>query len=126
MKQIVRSADAPAPVGPYSQAVICNDLVFTAGQIALDPATSKILPADIGQQTRQCLTNLRAVLQAAGTDLAHVLKTTVFLKNMDDFSAMNEVYAEFFQSSPPARSAVEVSRLPKDVLVEIECVAALP
>jgi 2-iminobutanoate/2-iminopropanoate deaminase len=110
-------------VGPYNQAIIANGFVFTAGQIAIDPATNQLLPGGIQEQTRRVLNNLKAVLYAAGTDLKKVVKTTVFLKNMDDFSQMNEVYAEFFTANAPARSAVEVSRLPKDVLVEIECIA---
>jgi len=123
MKQVVYSRNAPAPVGPYSQAIVIGHLVFTAGQIAIDPATGELVQKDIKAQTRQVLKNLAAVLEAAGTDLDHVVKTTVFLKRMEDFPYMNEVYAEFFPENPPARSAVEVSRLPKDVLVEIECIA---
>jgi 2-iminobutanoate/2-iminopropanoate deaminase len=123
MKKIVKTGQAPNPVGPYNQAIIANGFVFTAGQIAIDPATNQLLPGGIQEQTRRVLNNLKAVLVAAGTDLKKVVKTTVFLKNMDDFSQMNEVYAEFFTANAPARSAVEVSRLPKDVLVEIECIA---
>ncbi len=126
MKQIVHTTEAPAPVGPYNQAVVVDRLVFTAGQIAIDPRTGKLLEGDIKAQTRRVLQNLAAVLKAAGSDLSQVVKTTVFLKNMEDFPRMNEVYAEFFPSDPPARSAVEVSRLPKDVLVEIECIAWRP
>ncbi|NOX38540.1 MAG: RidA family protein [Calditrichaeota bacterium] len=123
MKQVVYTRNAPEPVGPYSQAIVVGQLVFTAGQIAIDPATGALVEGDVKVQTRQVLKNLAAVLEAAGTDLSHVVKTTVFLKRMDDFPLMNEVYAEFFPENPPARSAVEVSRLPKDVLVEIECIA---
>ncbi len=126
MKQRVYTRQAPQPVGPYNQAMVWNGLVFTAGQIALDPATGQLVSGDVRQQTHQVLKNLAAVLEAAGSGLDHVLKTTVFLKNMDDFAAMNEVYAAFFKENPPARSAVEVARLPKDVLVEIECIAYIP
>ncbi len=125
MKKIVQTSQAPAPVGPYNQAVIAGGLVFTAGQIAIDPATGALEPNDIKVQTHRVIKNLQAVLEAAGTSLQKVVKTTVFLKNMDDFAAMNEVYAEYFGESSPARSAVEVARLPKDVLVEIECIAEL-
>ncbi len=125
MKKIIRTSDAPDPVGPYNQAVVVGQLVFTAGQIAIDPFTGRLVENDVRKQTRQVLENLKAVLQASGTDLNHVVKTTVFLKNMDDFAAMNEVYAEYFPEHSPARSAVEVARLPKDVLVEIECIAEI-
>lgn len=123
MKKIVKTNQAPAPVGPYNQAIIAGDFVFTAGQIAIDPATGQLAENDIQQQTRLVIQNLKAVLEAAGSDLSQVIKTTVFLKDMNDFSAMNDVYAEFFSENSPARSAVEVARLPKDVLVEMECVA---
>ena len=126
MKKIVNTGNAPLPVGPYNQAVVINGLVFTAGQIAIDPQTNTLLDGDIEAQTRRCLDNLQAVLQAAGSSMAQVIKTTVFLKDMNDFQAMNAVYATYFaEDTAPARSAVEASRLPKDVLVEIECVAAL-
>ena len=125
MKKIVNTSQAPAPVGPYNQAVVVGNLVFTAGQIAIDPATGQFEENDIRKQTRRVLENLQAVLEAAGSDLQHVVKTTVFLKNMDDFAAMNEMYAEYFTENAPARSAVEVARLPKDVLVEIECIAEI-
>ncbi len=123
MKKIINTAQAPNPVGPYNQAVVYNGLVFTAGQIALDPSTNQLVDGDIQTQTRRVLENLGAVLQAAGSDFTHVLKTTVFLQDMNDFAAMNAVYGEFFVTDPPARSAVEVRRLPKDVKVEIECIA---
>jgi len=126
MKKIVKTAKAPNPVGPYNQAIVFNGLVFTAGQIAIDPATNQVTDGDISEQTELVLQNLGAVLKAAGTDFRNVLKTTVFLKNMSDFPAMNDVYGRFFSENSPARSAVEVSRLPKDVLVEIECVAVVP
>jgi len=123
MKEIVKTDQAPTPVGPYNQAIIAGDFIFTAGQIAIDPATGKLAENDIQKQTRLVIRNLEAVLKAAGSDLSRVVKTTVFLKDMNDFAAMNEIYAEFFSENSPARSAVEVARLPKDVLVEIECVA---
>ncbi|HFB68542.1 MAG TPA: RidA family protein [Calditrichae bacterium] len=126
MKKAVYTKSAPEPVGPYNQAIVWNNLVFTAGQIAIDPASGNIVEGGVQEQTRQVLKNLEAVLKAAGSGLEYVIKTTVFLKNMDDFSAMNDVYATFFTDTPPARSAVEVARLPKDVLVEIECVAIIP
>ncbi|HQJ74691.1 MAG TPA: RidA family protein [Bacteroidota bacterium] len=122
-KIIILTDDAPAPIGPYNQAIKVGNLVFTAGQIAINPKTNQIEETTIEGQTRQVILNLQAILKKAGSDLSKVVKTTVFLKNMNDFSAMNSVYAEFFVENPPARSAVEVARLPKDVLVEIECVA---
>lgn len=123
MKKIVKTADAPNPVGPYNQAVIAGGFVFTAGQIAIDPQTDQLLDGDVRKQTRLVLKNLDAILRAAGSDLGKVVKTTVYLKSMAEFPLMNEVYAEFFTEKAPARSTVEVSRLPKDVLVEIDCVA---
>ena len=123
MKKIVKTDKAPAPVGPYNQAIITEDFIFTAGQIALDPESGELESEDIKLQTERVIQNLRAVLVEAGSELSKVVKTTVFLKNMDDFMAMNEVYARYFSGEAPARSAVEVSRLPKDVLVEIECIA---
>jgi 2-iminobutanoate/2-iminopropanoate deaminase len=123
MKKIIKTEQAPRPVGPYNQAIVVNGFVFTAGQISIDPKTNQLPGGGIREQTRLVLTNLGAVLHAAGTGFNKVVKTTVFLKNMDDFPLMNEVYAEFFSENAPARSAVEVSRLPKDVLVEIECIA---
>lgn len=122
-KEIVSTDKAPAAVGPYSQAVHTGNLVYTAGQVALDPATGKMVEGGIQAQVEQALNNLQAVLEAAGSSLDQVIKTTVFLQNMDDFGAMNEVYARFFGGSPPARSAVEVARLPLGALVEIEAVA---
>ena len=124
MKQIINTGKAPAAIGPYSQAVEANGLVITSGQLPIDPATGAF-PDGIAAQARQSLANVKAVLEAAGTDMDHVLKTTVFLKDMNDFGAMNEVYATFFTEGKfPARSAVEVARLPKDALVEIEAIAA--
>ncbi|MCB0289098.1 MAG: RidA family protein [Calditrichaeota bacterium] len=124
MKKIVRTDKAPLPVGPYNQAVVINGLVFTAGQIAIDPATNQLLPGDVEAQTRLVMENLGALLNAAGASLERVIKTTIFLKDMNDFPRVNAVYGSFFEeASAPARSTVEVSRLPKDVLVEIECIA---
>ena len=125
MKTVVKTEKAPAPVGPYNQAIIAGNFVFTAGQIPLDPNTGKLAENNIQKQTRLVIQNLEAVLKAAGTDLSKVVKTTVFLKDMNDFAAMNEIYAEFFSKNSPARSAVEVARLPKDVMVEMECVAVI-
>lgn len=125
MKKIVKTEKAPAPVGPYNQAIISGNFIFTAGQIPMDPATGNLEPNDIKIQTKRVIENLRAVLQASGSDLSEVVKTTVFLKDMNDFALMNEVYAQYFSESSPARSAVEVARLPKDVLVEMECIAIL-
>ncbi len=124
-KRTVQTADAPKALGPYSQAVVANGFVFCAGQIPLDPATGDLVKGGVAEQTQQVLKNLRAVLKAAGSDLERAVKTTVFIKNMNDFAAMNEVYGkpEYFGASTPARSTVEVARLPRDVLVEIEVVA---
>ncbi len=128
-KSAVATAHAPAAIGPYSQAVRVGNLLYTSGQVALDPATGQIVPGAITEQTTRVLENLKAVLTAAGTDLAHVVKTVVFLKDMADFAAMNAVYAKYLAPEgvvPPARSTVEVARLPKDSLVEIEVIATLP
>lgn len=126
-RTIVSTSGAPGAIGPYSQAVVVQgSLVYTAGQIAIQPATGELLAGDTGQQTKQVLENLKAILEAAGTAMASVVKTTVFLKDMGDFAAMNAVYATYFPSAPPARSAVEVARLPKDARVEIEAIAVLP
>lgn len=122
-RRIVHTDNAPQAIGPYSQAVRTGDFLFCAGQIPLDPATMKIVEGDITVQTRRALTNLKNVLEEGGSDLSRVLKTTVFLANFDDFKAMNETYAEFFPSQPPARSTVQVSRLPAGALVEIEAIA---
>lgn len=121
--QAVTSNTLPPPGGPYSLAIIVNGMVYTAGQIATVPATSALAEGGIQAQTRQVLENIRAVLEAAGSGLNKVVKTTVFLQNMDDFSAMNEVYASFFSEKPPARTTVEVARLPRGALIEIETVA---
>jgi 2-iminobutanoate/2-iminopropanoate deaminase len=122
-KETIATKNAPAAVGPYSQAVRIGTLVYTAGQVALDPAVGKLVGEDAPAQTEQVLRNLKAVLEAAGSSLENVVKTTVFLASMDDYKAVNEVYGRFFTESPPARSAVEVSRLPLGALVEIEAVA---
>jgi len=117
---------APAPIGPYSQAISVDGMfLYTAGQIAIDPSTNQLIEGDIKAQTRQVLKNLDAILKAGGTSMSQVFKTTVFLKDMNEFAAMNEVYGEFFSQAAPARSTVEVTRLPKDVKVEIEAVALL-
>ena len=123
MREIVATPKAPQAIGPYSQAIKANGFVFTSGQIAIDPATGQLLEGDIAAQTERVLKNLSEVLLAAGSSLDRVVRTTVFLKNMADFSRMNEVYARFFDPQPPARSTVEVARLPRDVLVEIDVVA---
>ena len=124
MKTIISTSQAPAAIGPYAQAGENNGLVITSGQLPIDPATGAF-PEGIQAQTRQSLTNVKAILTEAGTDMDHVLKTTVFLSDMNNFAAMNEVYATFFtEGSYPSRSAVEVARLPKDALVEIEVIAA--
>jgi 2-iminobutanoate/2-iminopropanoate deaminase len=123
-KRVVQSADAPKALGPYSQAIVANGFVFCAGQIPLDAAGNPVA-GGIAEQTEQVLKNLRGVLRSAGSDLDRAVKTTVFLKNMNDFAAMNEVYGrpEYFGAAAPARSTIEVARLPRDVLVEIELVA---
>ena len=124
-RKIIHSNSAPEPIGPYSQAVQFENLIFTSGQIAINPVNNELFAGDIEDQTRQVLENLRAVLEAANASLDTVIKTTIFLKNMDDFVKVNNVYDSFFGSSVPARSTVEVARLPKDVMVEIDCIAAI-
>lgn len=123
MQKAISTNQAPGAIGPYSQAIEAGNFVFASGQIALDPATGAIIEGGIAEQTRQALTNAQNILKAAGTDLAHVVKTTVYLDNMDDFAAMNEVYAQFFSEPFPARSAVAVDKLPKGALVEVEVLA---
>lgn len=127
MKRIVLTPHAAAPIGPYSQAVVTGHLVYTSGQIPIDPATGQVVEGDIKAQTEMVLKNVQAILEAAGSSLDRVVKTTVFIKDMNEFAAMNEVYGRFFadKASAPARSTVEVARLPKDVRVEIETVAEL-
>jgi 2-iminobutanoate/2-iminopropanoate deaminase len=123
MREVISTKDAPQAIGPYSQAVRANGFVFVSGQVAIDPATQQVIGGDIAAQTDRVLENLSGILQAAGTGLEKVVRSTVFLKNMSDFGAMNEVYGKFFSATPPARSTVEVARLPKDVLVEIDVIA---
>jgi 2-iminobutanoate/2-iminopropanoate deaminase len=125
-KKRIHTNDAPAAVGPYSQAIRVGDLIFTAGQTALDPVSGNIVSNDVSVQTEQVINNLRAILVAAGTDLEHVIKTSVFLQSMGDFAAMNAVYARHFPEPFPARTTVEVSALPKGGLVEIDCIALVP
>jgi len=124
-KKIVSTDKAPKAIGPYSQAIRTSDLVYTAGQLGLDPVTMELVPDGIEAQTRQALTNLKHVLEIADSGLNYVVKTTVFLQDMRDFANMNAIYAEFFPDNPPARSTVQVAALPKGGLVEIECVALL-
>ena len=124
MKKVICSSNAPSAIGPYSQAIVANGMCYTSGQLPIDPATGAF-PATIEEQTRQSLENCKAVLAAAGAAMENVIKTTVFLSDMNNFAAMNGVYATFFEGACPARSAVEVARLPKDALVEIECIAVL-
>jgi 2-iminobutanoate/2-iminopropanoate deaminase len=125
MLQIIRTDRAPAAIGPYSQAVTLQQggLIFTAGQLGIVPGTGEMIAGDIEAQTRQAIENIRAILEAAGSDLSRVVKTTVFLKNLDDFAVMNRIYGEYFSAQAPARSTVQVARLPKDGLIEIEAVA---
>ena len=123
MREVIATEQAPRAIGPYSQAIRAQGLIFTSGQIAIDPATAQIIAGDVSAQTDQVLKNLYAILQASDSSLEKVLRCTVFLKNMGDFTAMNEVYGRYFKQSPPARSTVEVARLPKDVLVEIDVIA---
>lgn len=125
-KKIIDTPDAPAAIGPYSQAVVHGGMIYTAGQIPLDPATGEMVGDDVASQTRRVFQNLEAVLAAAGATFSDVVKTTVFLRSMDDFSAMNEVYATYFGESRPARSTVQAARLPRDSSVEIECIAIAP
>jgi 2-iminobutanoate/2-iminopropanoate deaminase len=124
-KKIISTDKAPKAIGPYSQAIRTDSFVFTAGQVGLDPATMELIEGGIETQTRQVLTNLKHVLESADSGLNFVVKTTVFLQDMRDFANMNSVYAEFFPENPPARSTVQVAALPKNALVEIECVALL-
>jgi 2-iminobutanoate/2-iminopropanoate deaminase len=124
MKEIVTTDRGPKPIGPYSQAVKTNGFLYLSGQVALDPKTNEMSAGDIRQQTERVLENIKGILEAGGSNLHHVVKTTVFLKDMNEFPAMNEVYARYFTTAPPARSTVQAVRLPKDALVEIEVIAA--
>ncbi len=123
MREAIATANGPKAIGPYSQAIKANGFVFLSGQIPLDPSTQQLIAGDVAAQTERVLQNLAAILQGAGSSLQQVVKTTVFLKNMSEFAAMNEVYGRYFTEAPPARSTVEVARLPKDVLVEIDVIA---
>jgi 2-iminobutanoate/2-iminopropanoate deaminase len=123
MREVISTKDAPQAIGPYSQAIKANGLIFVSGQVAFDPVTQQIIEGDVAAQTDRVLRNISAILLAAGSNLENVVRAGVFLKNMGDFAAMNQVYGKYFQSAPPARSTVEVARLPKDVLVEIDVIA---
>jgi 2-iminobutanoate/2-iminopropanoate deaminase len=123
MREVISTNDGPKAIGPYSQAIKANGFVFISGQVAIDPANQQVLSGDVSVQTERVLKNLYGILKAAGSSLEKVVRSTVFLKNMGDFAAMNEVYGKYFTSAPPARSTVEVARLPKDVLVEIDVIA---
>ncbi len=125
MREVIATSNAPKAIGPYSQAIRAGGMIFCSGQIALDPVTNQLIAGDVAAQTERVLKNLSAVLWEAGSNLEQVVKTTVFLKSMNDFAAMNEVYGRFFSKQPPARSTVEAARLPKDVLVEIDVIAVL-
>lgn len=122
-REVISTEGAPKAIGPYSQAIRAGGLLFTSGQVAIDPATQQVIAGDVSTQTDRVLKNLVAVLQASGSSLEQVVRCTVFLKNMGDFGAMNEVYGKYFKQAPPARSTVEVARLPKDALVEIDAIA---
>ena len=123
MREVIATGQAPQAIGPYSQAIRAQGLIFTSGQVAIDPATQQVIAGDVSAQTDRVLKNLAAILEASGSGLEKVLRCTVFLKNMGDFAAMNEVYGRYFKQAAPARSTVEVARLPKDVLVEIDAIA---
>ena len=123
MKEIISTDKAPKAIGPYSQATSARGFLFTAGQIALDPATGQIVEGDVTRQTERVMENLKAILEAAGSSFDGVVKTTVYLKDMGDFAAMNQVYGRYFATNPPARSTVEAARLPRDVRVEIDLIA---
>ncbi|MBK1811333.1 RidA family protein [Clostridium sp. YIM B02505] len=122
MKNIISTDNAPKAIGPYSQGISIKNLVFTSGQIPLDPATGELI-TEIKAATRRSMLNVKAILEKAGSSLDNIIKVTIFLKNMDDFNSVNEVYGEFFKENPPARSCVEISRLPKDAVIEIEVIA---
>ncbi len=124
-KKVILTPKAPAPVGPYSQAVLAGNMLYCSGQIAIDPKTNQVMKGSITEQTKLVMSNIQALLEAASVDFSHVVKTNIFLKSMNDFAAVNEIYSQYFKSAPPARSTVEVAGLPKGVDVEIEVVAAL-
>lgn len=123
MKEVISTEKGPKAIGPYSQAIKAGGFVFTAGQVAFDPATGQLVEGDVARQTARVLDNLKAIIEAAGSSLDQAVKTTVYLKDMSDFAAMNEVYAHYFPKNPPARSTVEAARLPRDVRVEIDLIA---
>jgi 2-iminobutanoate/2-iminopropanoate deaminase len=123
MRDVIATKEGPQAIGPYSQAIRANGFVFVSGQVAIDPATHQFVAGDVAAQTDRAIKNLAGILKAAGSSLQKVVRATVFLKNIDDFAAMNEVYGKHFSSAPPARSTVEVARLPKDALVEIDVIA---
>ena len=123
MKEVISTDKGPKAIGPYSQAIRANGFIFISGQVAFDPATSQLVEGDVAKQTARVLENLKAIAEAAGSSLEKAVKATVFLKDMNDFAAMNEVYARYFTQQPPARSTVEVARLPRDVRVEIDLIA---
>ena len=123
-KNVIYSAQAPEPIGPYSQAIQTGNLLFVSGQIAIEKSSGKLLTGNIQEETKQVMKNVREILKAASLDFSHIVKTSIFLKDMNNFPAVNEVYGSYFTSQPPARETVEVSRLPKDVNVEISCIAA--
>lgn len=123
MRNVISTPDAPKAIGPYSQGIVANGFVFVSGQVAIDPANQQVVQGDVAAQTTRVIQNVSEILEAAGSGLGKVVRTTVFLKSMNDFTAMNEVYGKYFSANPPARSTVEVSRLPKDVLVEIDVIA---
>lgn len=123
MKEIISTDRGPKAIGPYSQAIRANGFIFISGQVAFDPSTGQLVEGDVAQQTARVLDNLKAIVEAAGSSLDHAVKTSVFLKDMGEFAAMNEVYSRYFSKNPPARSTVEVARLPRDVRVEIDLIA---
>lgn len=123
MKDVISTEKGPKAIGPYSQAIRANGFIFVSGQVAFDPATGQLVEGDVGKQTARVLDNLKAIVEAAGSSLEKAIRATVFLKDMNDFTAMNEVYARYFSHQPPARSTVEVARLPRDVRVEIDLIA---
>jgi len=123
MRTVISTPDAPKAIGPYSQAILANGFIFVSGQVAIDPQTQQVTTGDVAAQTARAIQNLAAILEAAGSSLDRVVRSTVFLKSMNDFARVNEVYGQYFRRAPPARSTVEVARLPKDVLVEIDVIA---